>query len=87
MKTFIFKSNKVRKRFSIAADCAQDAANQAKKFFGGIIARREYGKKGFIHLDKWICEGRVEAFACIPCKNGGNQGKNVIFDVDLISEK
>jgi len=84
MNTYKFTCDKVKKSYTTEADCVQDAARTAKDHFGGVIARREYGRRGFVRLSKWICDGRVEAFIGTPAQGGGCSGHTIIFDVDLV---
>ena len=84
MKTFKFACDKVKKSYTTEAECLQDAAYDALHHFAGVIARREFGRRGFCRIWNWICEGRAECFIGTPAEGGGCSGKNVIFDVDLV---
>lgn len=84
MKSFTFKSNLVKKSFTAHADCVQDAASQAKNHFLGVVARREFGRKGFCRVSKWVSSDRVEAFIGTPAQGGGCSGRSIVMDVDLV---
>jgi hypothetical protein len=84
MKTFKFACDKVKKSYTTEAECLQDAAYDALHHFAGVIARREFGRKGFCRIWNWISDGRAECFVGTPAEGGGCSGKNVIFDVDLV---
>jgi hypothetical protein len=84
MKTFTIKCDQVKKHFRTSEEL--DPGYEAAKHFAGIIARREYGRKGFCMTHTFLSAGVVQAFIGTPSQGGGCSGRNVIFNIEIISE-